>query len=127
MALYKTEKVNPLAGCAPTLLQIPVFYALYKVLMLTIEMRRAVHRIDARRLPKADVELGRVSLVGLSDAVVEMASRLPDAGLRSLDAIHVATARLVRDDLTAMISYDKRMIAVAHSEGLPVVSPGDGA
>ncbi len=39
MALYKTEKINPLAGCAPILLQIPVFYALYKVLMLTIEMR----------------------------------------------------------------------------------------
>ena len=39
MALYKAEKVNPLAGCAPTLLQIPVFYALYKVLLLTIEMR----------------------------------------------------------------------------------------
>ncbi len=39
MALYKAEKVNPLAGCLPTFLQIPVFYALYKVLMLTIEMR----------------------------------------------------------------------------------------
>lgn len=39
MALYKTEKVNPLAGCLPIFLQIPVFFALYKVLMLTIEMR----------------------------------------------------------------------------------------
>jgi len=39
MALYKTEKVNPVAGCIPTLIQIPIFYALYKVLMLTIEMR----------------------------------------------------------------------------------------
>jgi YidC/Oxa1 family membrane protein insertase len=39
MALYKAEKVNPLAGCAPTLLQIPVFFALYKVLNLSIEMR----------------------------------------------------------------------------------------
>ena len=39
MALYKAEKVNPLAGCLPTLLQIPIFYALYKVLMITIEMR----------------------------------------------------------------------------------------
>ncbi len=39
MALYKAEKVNPLAGCAPTLLQIPIFYALYKVLLITIEMR----------------------------------------------------------------------------------------
>ena len=39
MALYKAEKVNPLAGCLPTLLQVPIFYALYKALLLTIEMR----------------------------------------------------------------------------------------
>ncbi len=39
MALYKTEGVNPLAGCLPIFLQIPVFFALYKVLMLSIEMR----------------------------------------------------------------------------------------
>jgi YidC/Oxa1 family membrane protein insertase len=39
MKLYKDEGVNPLAGCLPTLIQIPVFYALYKVLLLTIEMR----------------------------------------------------------------------------------------
>ncbi len=39
MALYKKEGVNPLAGCLPMLLQIPVFFALYKVLMLAIEMR----------------------------------------------------------------------------------------
>src|SRR3546814_4843995 len=39
MQLYKSEKVNPVAGCLPTLLQVPIFYALYKVLMLTIEMR----------------------------------------------------------------------------------------
>ena len=41
MALYKTEKVNPAAGCLPVLLQIPVFFALYKVLFVTIEMRHA--------------------------------------------------------------------------------------
>jgi YidC/Oxa1 family membrane protein insertase len=39
MALYKAEGVNPLAGCAPTLLQIPIMYSLYKVLLVTIEMR----------------------------------------------------------------------------------------
>ncbi len=39
MALYKEEKVNPLAGCLPIFLQIPVFFALYKVLILSIEMR----------------------------------------------------------------------------------------
>jgi YidC/Oxa1 family membrane protein insertase len=41
MALYKREKVNPAAGCLPILVQIPVFYALYKVIFVTIEMRHA--------------------------------------------------------------------------------------
>ena len=39
MALYKKEKVNPMSGCLPILIQIPVFFALYKVLFVTIEMR----------------------------------------------------------------------------------------
>lgn len=41
MELYKTQKINPLAGCWPVLLQIPVFFALYKILFITIEMRHA--------------------------------------------------------------------------------------
>ena len=39
MKLYKEEKVNPVAGCLPIFLQIPIFYALYKVLMVSVEMR----------------------------------------------------------------------------------------
>jgi len=39
MELYKREKINPVAGCLPVLIQIPVFFALYKVLFVTIEMR----------------------------------------------------------------------------------------
>jgi YidC/Oxa1 family membrane protein insertase len=41
MALYKREKINPLSGCLPLFVQIPVFFALYKVLVITIEMRQA--------------------------------------------------------------------------------------
>ncbi len=41
MELYKTEKINPVAGCWPMLIQVPVFFALYKVLFVTIEMRHA--------------------------------------------------------------------------------------
>src|SRR5690606_38942583 len=41
MALYQREKINPLAGCLPLLIQIPIFYALYKTLFVTIEMRHA--------------------------------------------------------------------------------------
>ena len=41
MALYKSEKVNPLSGCVPILIQIPIFFALYKVLFVTLETRHA--------------------------------------------------------------------------------------
>jgi YidC/Oxa1 family membrane protein insertase len=41
MALYKREKINPVAGCLPVIIQIPVFFSLYKVLFVTIEMRQA--------------------------------------------------------------------------------------
>ena len=41
MDLYRKEKINPIAGCLPTVIQIPVFFALYKVLFVTIEMRQA--------------------------------------------------------------------------------------
>ena len=53
MELYQKEKINPLMGCLPLLIQIPVFYSLYKVLSVTIEMRQApfwgwVHDLSAR-------------------------------------------------------------------------------
>ena len=41
MALYKAEKVNPVSGCLPMVIQIPVFFSLYKVIFVTIEMRHA--------------------------------------------------------------------------------------
>ncbi len=41
MALYKTEKVNPAAGCLPILMQIPIFFSLYKVIFVTLELRHA--------------------------------------------------------------------------------------
>jgi YidC/Oxa1 family membrane protein insertase len=54
MALYKREKVNPAAGCLPILIQIPVFFALYKVLYVTIEMRHAPFYGWIRDLSAAD-------------------------------------------------------------------------
>ena len=54
MALYQREKINPLAGCLPILVQIPVFYALYKVLFVTIEMRHAPFFGWLRDLSAAD-------------------------------------------------------------------------
>ncbi|HMO75352.1 MAG TPA: membrane protein insertase YidC [Sphingopyxis sp.] len=54
MKLYKDEKINPLAGCLPILIQIPIFYALYKVLMLAIEMRHQPFALWIRDLSAQD-------------------------------------------------------------------------
>lgn len=64
MELYKREKVNPLAGCLPMFLQIPVFFALYKVLMLTIEMRHQPFALWIRDLSAPD-PLHVLNLFGL--------------------------------------------------------------
>ena len=64
MALYKEEKVNPLAGCLPIFLQIPIFFALYKVLMLTIEMRHQPFALWIKDLSAPD-PLHILNLFGL--------------------------------------------------------------
>ena len=64
MALYKSEKVNPVAGCLPMLLQIPVFFALYKLLMLSIEMRHQPFALWIQDLSAPD-PLTPVNLFGL--------------------------------------------------------------
>jgi YidC/Oxa1 family membrane protein insertase len=66
LKLYQEEKVNPLAGCLPILVQIPVFYALYKVLMVTIEMRHQPFVLWIRDLSAPD-PLHVLNLFGLLD------------------------------------------------------------
>lgn len=63
MKLYKEEKVNPLAGCLPIFLQIPIFYALYKVLLISVEMRHQPFVGWIRDLSAAD-PLTPVNLFG---------------------------------------------------------------
>lgn len=64
-----------------------------------------------------------VDLFDLDAGVLEGAAEVKPVGLRTLDAIHVATAVALRDDLVAMVSYDHRLIDAARAAGLPVVSP----
>lgn len=63
LKLYQEEKVNPMAGCLPILIQIPIFYALYKVLMLTIEMRHQPFALWIKDLSAPD-PLTPVNLFG---------------------------------------------------------------
>jgi len=64
MSLYKEEKVNPLAGCLPILLQIPIFFALYKILLLSIEMRHQPFVLWLKDLSAPD-PLTPINLFGL--------------------------------------------------------------
>jgi predicted nucleic acid-binding protein len=91
--------------------------------LVTVEARRGVLRFDPRSLPRTDLLLSDVIKVEMSAAVLESASRLPDPMLRSLDAIHLATALSIRTDLDVVLSYDQRLLAAAASHGLPTAAP----
>jgi YidC/Oxa1 family membrane protein insertase len=64
LKLYQTEKINPAAGCLPILLQIPIFYALYKVLMVAVEMRHQPFALWIKDLSAPD-PMTPVNLFGL--------------------------------------------------------------
>ena len=66
MKLYKDEKVNPLAGCLPILLQIPIFYALYKTLLISVEIRHQPAFLWIKDLSAPD-PLTPVNLFGFLD------------------------------------------------------------
>jgi len=91
--------------------------------LIAVETRRSVQRDAPHRLPRADLLLTRVIQISVTAPIVESAGRLPDRSLRSLDAIHLATALLLKPDLEALLSYDKRLSAVAAAHAIPVVAP----
>jgi uncharacterized protein len=97
--------------------------ALVSSALLVVETRRAVLREDPGQLPRADLLLTRIDQVDITRAVLEAASCLPDPALRSLDAIHLATALQLHRDLEAVVTYDSRLAAAARRQELPVVTP----
>jgi len=68
--------------------------------------------------------LARLTLLALTEEVRRVAGRLELARLRSLDAIHLATALHVREEVDGFVCYDGRLIEAARSAGLSVFTPG---
>jgi uncharacterized protein len=93
--------------------------------LLRIELTRAVTRALPALLPDARDLLLAFSFVAIDDDIVEAAMNEPDRGLRSLDAIHLATARILGEDLDAIVSYDDRLLKAATDAGLATASPRD--
>lgn len=87
------------------------------------ELMRTVRRSVPDRLLQARAVLDSVTLVEVRPSTFEGAGRLDPVGLRSLEAIHLAAALDLGDDLEALLTYDDRLAEAAIVNGVPVVAP----
>lgn len=88
------------------------------------EVLRALLPAGQRALARGREVLRRVDLVRVNDRVLDAAGILEPAQMRTLDAIHIATAQLLGADLGQLITYDDRMAAAATQLGLKIAAPG---
>jgi len=92
-----------------------------------VEVVRAVRRVRGD-VQRAEAVLGGIALVPIDAGIIRSASELKPPTLRSLDAIHLATALSLTGDLSRLVTYDTRLADAARSMEVVVASPGaDGA
>jgi predicted nucleic acid-binding protein len=91
--------------------------------LLAIEARRTARRLGGTALERADDWLERIELIPIDADVCELAGSIGPPRLASVDAIHLATAFLIRERLGALITYDRQLARAAEGLGLPVLSP----
>jgi len=91
--------------------------------LLTVEAIRACARYGKRYADDAGMFLGGLALLPLDDAVLAEAASLRPVGLRSLDALHLATALSVADEIGCFVTYDQRLADAAGDQGLNVIRP----
>jgi len=91
--------------------------------LLGLEAIRACSRHRGEYARDAREWLLDVALLPLDDAVLHTAAQLGPAELRSLDALHLATALSIRDELGIFVTYDERLAAAAEVNGLRVIQP----
>jgi predicted nucleic acid-binding protein len=87
------------------------------------EVVRALMPLGPQAIRRGHDVLARVDLVRVNDRVLDAAGALPPVELRSLDAIHLATAQQLGADLARIVTYDDRMATAAGQLGLTVARP----
>ena len=92
--------------------------------ILRAEAFRAIRHGDPETLANTRAALRRVELVAVTDSILDGAGALEPRILRTLDAIHLATALALGDDLEVVVTYDTRMAEGARLLGLDAESPG---
>jgi predicted nucleic acid-binding protein len=98
--------------------------ALVCSVLAEVEVPRAIRRVAPDALPAVPATLARLYRLEIDATVRSTAAALAEPSLRTLDAIHVATAVGLGADLQAFVSYDESLLQTAGGLGLPVVSPG---
>ncbi|MBP2321146.1 putative nucleic acid-binding protein [Kibdelosporangium banguiense] len=93
--------------------------------LLRIEVMRAVTHVMPHAIPDARDLLLAFDYINMDDDIVDAAMNEPDRGLRSLDAIHLATARVLGQELDGLVTYDDRLAKAATDAGFAVISPQD--
>jgi predicted nucleic acid-binding protein len=91
--------------------------------LLMAEVLRAARRHRPERVAAVRQRLQDVVLLAIDGEVLQSAAELGPEQLRTLDAIHLATARQLGEDLGVIITYDRRLADAATELGLPVASP----
>jgi hypothetical protein len=91
--------------------------------LLRTEALRAVRHLGSPALAAMREALRRVDLIGIDDRILDAAGILEPRIVRTLDAIHLASALALGDDLEAIVTYDQRMAEAAALLGLPVAAP----
>jgi predicted nucleic acid-binding protein len=87
------------------------------------EVVRAVRRAQPSALARAFTALERLVLIELSETILDAAGLLEPPTLRTLDALHLATARGLSAQLGALVTYDERMAVAGTALGLPIETP----
>jgi predicted nucleic acid-binding protein len=90
--------------------------------LVRVEARRALLRNDEGALPNLPAILSVIAQIPVSEAILESAALFPDPLLRSLDAIHLASAQAIAA-VTTFLAYDKRLLDAARTAGRGVASP----
>jgi len=88
------------------------------------ELARATRRVAPSRSLRVRAVLEAITLTKVTTATFEAAGRLDPEGLRSLDAIHLAAALDLGDDLEGFVAYDRRLAEAAEANGIAVSAPG---
>ncbi len=88
------------------------------------EVPRAVWRAEPGALPRSYRVIRRIARVALTPDVLDNSATLPPQGLDPALAIHLASALALKQDLTAFVAYDERLLTAAAGAGLPVARPG---